>query len=222
MEEMKNLFKFLFLITLAICLSGLSLNCKKQPTESPTPSPSVSQTSRENNLTNLDPTSAVEEIKSNLNTAKQKAVLWQNDAILYSASAKITPMLQLQDVIEIYSFGSGAQPSSWWTISISDRSKNYIRAVIPKEDYLGSSLTPVAEKYWQINFIEAFQIAEKNGGKEWREKLGNNNYQITATLAHGDPKGYLYWTVEYQNSDGSDEKRVQINASNGEVVNQEI
>lgn len=211
---------FLFIIS---ALVGLNLSCKKETTTTPTPSPSESatQTPQKNDLTNLDPTSALEEIKSNYNTAELKATQWQSGAVLYSASAKITPTLDWQDVVEVYTFGSNSQPNFWWTISISVRSKNYIRAIIPKEDYLGSNLRTVTLEYWKINYVEAFQIAERNGGKEWREKQKSTNYQITTTLAHGDPKNYLYWIVEYQNSDGSDKKTVQINAYNGEVVTKE-
>ncbi|TSC90946.1 MAG: Uncharacterized protein CEN92_346, partial [Candidatus Berkelbacteria bacterium Licking1014_96] len=105
-------------------------------------------------------------------------------------------------------------------ISISVRSKNYVRAIIPKEDYLGSNLVPVRTQYFKVNYTQAFQTAETNGGKEWREKEKDSKYQITATLAHGEPKGYLYWLVEYQLTDGSDKKTIQIDANSGEIVNE--
>jgi hypothetical protein len=215
--------KFILFFAIILCFFGLSLSCKKQTTPTPTPSPSTSATETpKNDMTNLDPTTVNDDIKNNYNTAQQKSTQWLPDAAIYSASAKITPTLDLQDVIEVYTYGSKTQAAYWWTFSISVRSKNYVRAIIPKEDYLGSSLQPIMSQYWKINYIEAFQIAEKNGGKEWREKQKNTNYQITATLTIGNPKNYLYWTVEYSNSDGSDKKTVQINAFNGEVVEQSI
>ena len=202
---------------------GLSLSCKKQATPTPTPSSSTSATETpKSDLTNLDSTSAKDEMRNNYNTAQQKASLWLGDAVPYSASVKITPTLDWQDVIEVYTYGSKMQTAYWWTISISVRSKNYVRAIIPKEDYLGSKLQPIPLQYWKMSYVEAFQVAEKNGGKEWRDKQKNTNYQITATLAVGDPKNYLYWTVEYQNSDGSDKKSIQINAFSGETVEQSI
>jgi len=218
-----HVFKVILFFAIILCFFGLSLSCKKQATPTPTPSSSTSATETpKSDLTNLDPTSAKDEMRNNYNTARQKAILWLGDAVPYSTSAKITPTLDWQDVIEVYTYGSKVQAAYWWTISISVRSKNYVRAIIPKEDYLGSNLQPIMLQYWKLNYIEAFQIAEKNGGKEWREKQKNNNYQITATLAMGDPKNYLYFTVDYQKSDGSDEKSVQINAFNGEIVEQEI
>ena len=213
---------FLFL-AITSTLFGLGLSCKKE-TPSPTPTPSASESSQApqaNDLTNLDPSSALSQITANYNTAKQKASSWQPDAALYSASAKITKSLEWEDVVEVYTFGTVRETSNWWTISIAIRSKNYIRAIIPKEDYLGSNLKPIAINYWKISYVEAFQIAEKNGGKEWREK-NKDNYQITATLLHAEPKGYLYWMVEYQIIDGTDKKTVQINANDGEVVEQLI
>ncbi|MCX6811273.1 MAG: hypothetical protein NT039_01070 [Candidatus Berkelbacteria bacterium] len=213
--------KVILFFAIIVSFFGLSLSCKKQATPTPTPSPSESTTQApKNDMTNLDPTSALEEIKNNYTTASQKASQWQSDVALYSASAKIPPSLDWQDTIEVYTFGSQAQPANWWTISISIRSKNYVRATIPKEDYLGSNLKPVMMQHWKINYVEAFQVAEKNGGKEWREKQKDKNYQITATLAVGDPKSYLYWTIEYQDYTGSDKKTIQINAYNGEVVAQ--
>jgi hypothetical protein len=212
--------KYILFSVIILSLVGLSLSCNKStPTPSPSASPSSSTSEApKNDITNLDPNSASDEIKANYQNAVSKATQWQSNSVLYSASAKISPSLDWQDTIEVYTFGSTSQPANWWTISISTRSKNYVRAIIPKEDYLGSNLQPVMLQYWKINYIEAFQIAEKNGGKEWREKQTNTNYQITATLAVGEPKNYLYWTVEYQDMMGSDKKTVQINAYNGEVV----
>ena len=220
---MKNVLRFLILSVLTVFLVGLNLSCKKT-SETPAPSPSVSESQSQapqtDDLTNLDASTALEEITANFNTAKQKAAQWQTDAALYSSSAKITKSLKWEDVIEVYTFGSPAQPAYWWTISISVRSKNYVRAIIPKEDYLGANLVPIRTQYWKINYAEAFQIAEKNGGKEWRDKQKDNNYQTTATLAHGEPKGYLYFLVEYQLADGSDKKTIQIDANSGEVINE--
>lgn len=208
------------LLTISLSFAGLSLNCKKtDTTTTPTPSASEKPTSEQkNDLTNVDPSSFSSEISANLETAKQKAAQWQGDAVLYSASAKITSSLDPEDVIEVYTFGTPAQASYWWTISISTRSKNYVRAIIPKEDYLGSSLVPVRAQFWKISYVEAFQVAEKNGGSDWRGKQ-TQDYQITATLAHGEPKGYLYWTVEYRNNLGTEKKAVQIDANSGEVIN---
>lgn len=218
---MKNVLRFLILLGLATFLVGLNLSCKKTtPSETPTPSVSKSQAPQEDNLTNLDPTSVQEQITANYNTAKQKASSWKPDAVLYSASAKITSSIDFEDIIEVYTFGSTAEPSYWWTISISVRSKNYVRAIIPKEDYLGANLVPTRTQYWKVNYVQAFQTAETNGGKEWREKQKDSKYQITATLAHGEPKGYLYWLVEYQLLDGSDKKTIQIDANSGEVINE--
>lgn len=218
---MKNILKFFILLILSTFLVGLNLSCKKTtPSETPTPSASESQAPQEDNLTNLDPTSVQEQITANYNTAKQKASSWKSDAVLYSASAKITSSLDFEDVIEVYTFGTGSEPSYWWTISISVRSKNYVRAIIPKEDYLGANLVPARTQYWKVNYVQAFQAAETNGGKEWREKQKDSKYQITATLAHGEPKGYLYWLVEYQLLDGSDKKTIQIDANSGEVINE--
>lgn len=213
--------KFIFLLIIIISFAGLSLSCKgdEQSSPSPTASKSPSQT-QEDNLTNLDPASAFEEIVTNYNTAKQKVLQWQSNAVLYSASAKIPQTLDPKDVIEIYTFGSPNSPHNWWSFSISVRSKNYIRAIIPKEDYLGHNLSPLNTKYWKINYIEAFQIAENNGGKEWRAKQ-TQIYQIVCTLAHGIPNNYLYWIVDYSTLSSSDKKSVQINAYNGDVVEQE-
>lgn len=215
---MKNFLKIIILLIITVSFFGLDLSCsKEEPSPSPTETESPTPTSTESDITTIDPDSITEESKSNLSLGEKKAGEWSNGAVLYAVSVKIPSTLSASEVVEVYTFGAPASPYDWWTISISVRTGNYIRAVIPKEDYLGSNLIPIARQYWKTNYVEALQVAEKNGGKEWRESK-QEAVQINETLMHTDPNNYLYWVVDYQTLSGSDKLVIKVNANTGEVV----
>jgi hypothetical protein len=54
---------------------------------------------------------------------------------------------------------------------------------------------------WKSNYIAALQLADKNGGSDWRSK--NTLQSITATLKESADLKKLYWTLEYKGSDSS-------------------
>lgn len=225
MKKIPTFLKILSILIIAAFLVGLDLSCggeeePKQEEEQPEQQEEPKEEEQKNDLTDVDPSGLKSGINSNYELSKEKVKSWKENAKLYSASAKIAPTLDPKDVVEIYTYGSPDWSNWWWTISISARSGNYIRAIIPREDYLGTNLQPVAIKYWDLSYVEAFQIAERNGGKDWREKQ-TELIQTTATLAHSDPSNYLHWVVEYQTISGSEKKSVKINAYTGEVVTSE-
>lgn len=202
----------LALLVLTLALTGLSCNLFKK---NQTVTPAKTNESSSNNLTAADPKSIDNSLASYLNTAKTNAKGWKNDAILYYVSVKLPTDLAPGEANQTYVFGSTNDNNSWWTISIAEKSGKYIRATIPKEDYLGNTILPIKEQYWKINYLEAFQVAEKNGGKDFR--TNNQNALVTINLIQGEPKGWLWWKVEYKA--GNDNlKTIIINPSDSTIV----
>ena len=100
-------------------------------------------------------------------------------------------------------------------ITISEPSSSFIRALVPKSDYLGN-LQQMDTKYWKYNYVTALQLAEKNGGQDWRSK--NTLASVKLTLRHTGANNWLLWIVEY--SSDSDKLTVTLDANSGKVVTQ--
>lgn len=200
----------IFLIS-ALALTGLSCPKNKQSTTSTETTPAVQD------LTNIDSTTVVG-ISGDLTKAKEMAVQWQADAKLYHLAMKLPADLSINNSTETFTFGSDKDTNNWWTISISQKSNKYIRAIIPKEDYLSSGLTPAKLDYLNVNYVKAFQLAETNGGKAFRQK--NATATVTLNLANGQPKGWLWWVAEYKSADG-ETLSVRIDPNLGQVVDEQ-
>ena len=149
--------------------------------------------------------------------AKNKVQEWKTDAVLSAVNIKLPRDLTTNKAIETFVFGSAMDTANWWTFAISESSGKFVRAIVPKEDYLSEVTKPINNQYWKINYLEALQIAEANGGKAFREN--NKETQITLTLAHTQPKGWLWWLVEYKTPEGESLK-VRINAFDKSVVDE--
>lgn len=215
------------LIFVPLFLTGCSLLPKKKQTGStatPTPSVELGAAATEgttagseggSSYLNIDPTSLDATLKESFNLAESKSKLWRQDAQLVHYSVKIPNGFTIGTITETYSYGSTADPFNWWTITISAKNNKVVRALIPKEDYLGTNYGPIPQRFWKINFIEALQLAEINGGSDYRK--GKANVEATATLAISEPKNYLWWAIEYRSSTG-DPYKLLINPSTKEVV----
>lgn len=212
----KTIFYSILLILLVATVTGLG--CKKKTTEEqPSQTPTATSTATTLDLTNALPTSLDELITTNYNLAKQKVLDWHSDATIYVLTIKLPQSLELNNATETYTFGSATDAQSWWTISIAEKTGKIIRAIIPKEDYFGNSLKPMNTYFWKTNYLEAFQLAEKNGGKTFRDS--NQDAEVTLTLSHSEPKGWLWWTVEYKTNTGSNLK-IRINPFDRTIVDE--
>jgi len=222
MPNKKSLFLLAFLIILVVAGFGIYLlTTKKKSTQGQPERPSETTTAgttteneTQEDLSNIDPTSVDSAIKKNLDLATQKALEWRQDAVLVYVQVKLTS-LEPNTGTETYVFDSPSVPNLHFTFTISQQSKRFIRAVIPVEDYLGSGLLPIDQKYWKLNYVSALQTAEKEGGKDFRDKY--LNWTIELNLNRGEPKNWLYWTVDYK-IEGGETLSVKINPYSGEVV----
>lgn len=204
--------KYFLAILLACGLIFMGLSCKKA-----TPAEETTTTTTTEDLTNID-ASTIVGITTDLNTAKEKALEWQEDAALYHLAVKLPADLSTGNATETFTFGSDKDKANWWTISISQKSNKYIRALIPKEDYLGADLTPAKLDYLNTNYVQAFQLAETNGGKAFRQK--NASTTITMNLSNSQPKGWLWWVAEYKAPDG-ETLNIRIDPNLGQVVDEQ-
>lgn len=164
-------------------------------------------------LTNVDPTLYDEPVKSEFATARAKAEEVDPKYQLASISVEIPASLGLKSANSRYIFVKDKDTVNNWTITFAADTGNFIRALIPKDDYIGNP-PAIDTKLWKFNYVTALQITEKDGGKTWRE---NNELRgITLTLKHGDPNNWLSWSVNYQGSSGGFVRK--IDANSGKII----
>lgn len=207
------------LLVLFFSLTGLSCNKKNQNQASPTPTPTSTAPANlaQPNLIDTDP-AAIETIASqNYELAKSKAISWKPDAVVVTAQVKLPADLALNKANETYIFGSASDTVHWWSFSVSEQTGKYIRAIIPKEDYLGTDAKPINVKYWRMNYAKALQLTDKSGGSEFRS--ANPDTQITATLHQAQPNNWLWWEIEYKSA--SSKLILKVNPNDANIVDEQ-
>lgn len=170
------------------------------------------QEKKVSNLTNLDPTDFDDVVKKEYALSNEKALQADPNRKLCAIVVEIGKNLTPEVVNTRYVFAKQGETDNWM-ITISEVSKNYIRALIPKSDYLGD-LPEINSKLWKYNFVTALQLAEKEGGLSWREKNTLNG--ITLTLRHTGANNWLLWIVEYKGENGN--FTLKLDANSGKVV----
>jgi len=174
------------------------------------------------NLLTIDPNTLSTEIAQGKELADTKAKEWQNNAKLVAVQIEVPASLKKTSVSTRYIFNSLGVSTYYWTIALTATNENYVRALIPKEDYLASDLKVILEDFWKINYAQALQATEENGGSTWRET--HNLGGATLVLSRGQPNSWLYWQIEYiaLNTNGErspvDNFKLRINAYTGEVA----
>ena len=209
MNKTKIRFSIVLMLTLSVLLlTGLS--CSKQQTavqETTTPTPTSTETTTAFDLSTVEPGTISTGFATNFASAKEKATAWKGDAKLMNLTIKLPKDLSLNSATLTFVFGSESDPDYWFTLTLSESSGKYVRALIPKTDYLGTAInTPVAEKYWLSNYLQAFQIAETYAGKTIRETYPNT--EVVITLQAAEPKNWLWWLVEYKNTSATTRVRI--------------
>lgn len=165
------------------------------------------------NLTNADPADFAAEIKTEQDLADIKAKAYNPNEALAAIEITIPGNLVPRSGNATYIYDQPKDAANHYTVSIAQATQNFIRAVIPKEDYFGQ-ITPVNPKSYKLKYIEALKVAEKNGGKDFRGK--NTLTELKLTLKNADPKGWLYWFVHYSSDKSAFE--AQVDAFTGRFV----
>ncbi len=212
-------------LVVLVALTGCGLKSSKETDAAQDEASAGSTESTESAATNSDsgtlvtlaPTSVELQLTTNLNRATNAAQVWHDDAVLTYVSVDIPASLAPASGNEVYVFGSASDPLNWWTYSIAQESDKFVRAIIPKEDYLGADVVPVNTQYWQMNYVEALQLAETNGGSSFRSS--HEGTRVTTFLSQRSPRGWLWWSVEYTAPSG-DVFTLLVNPFRGEVVDE--
>lgn len=163
-------------------------------------------------LSNIDPAEYDNVVKTEYASAKEKAESINPNFKLAAIQVSM-PSLSLNSGETRYIFVNDEDKINNWTISFSQSTGNYLRAIIPKDDYMGNPAI-MDTTLWKFNFATAFQIADKNGGSDWRNKNSLNNIELT--LKHNNDKSRLVWIVKY--SGNNSEFIKYIDSSSGNIV----
>lgn len=190
----------LFLILAILFATGYSIwtNRKKNTA---TPAATITQVS-ETDLTNIDPADFNEFTKEELDLAYAKAREIDPDYTLSALEIEIGSTLKPETVITRYIFTSKSDTSHNWMITISAANRQYIRAKVPKTDYLGD-IQPINLQLWKFNYVSALQIAESAGGKYWREGEKDDFQGVILSLKTDSNNSWLVWNAEYKSSESS-------------------
>jgi len=174
------------------------------------------------NLLTIDGDTVEPNQNEKLDFANKKSQQWQSNAKLVAVQVEIPSSLRKDSVSTRYIYSSPSVNYYYWTIAISADNTSYIRALIPKEDYLSSNLDIILNDFWKTNYAEALQIADENGGSDWRET--NALGQVSLVLSRGQPNNYHYWNIEYVAIDEDGQRvdsksyKVKISSYSGEIV----
>lgn len=190
---------------------------KQKKTETPTQTTQTAPQTTVQDLTTLSSSQFDAKIKENLDQAASFAKKWKSDARLVFVQVKLTSLTP-DEGTEVFVFDSPAVADYHFTFTISQKSKRYIRALIPQEDYLGTGLLAIDSKYFKTNYVAAFQTAEGAGGKDFREK--NLDWTIEINLSRGLPNNWLWYNIDYKAESG-DTFSIKINPATGEITKEE-
>jgi len=213
----RPIFFALFAVAVVITLIWSSVSKRHEQKAAEDSTPAVAQTAQITNLTNIDPTDFDTILKDELDLANAKALEANSQYRLAAVEVELPSDLKPSTGTDRYVYISSSDHSNNWLITISQQNSNFVRALIPKGDYLGE-LQEINQKFWKFNYLTALQIAEKNGGLTWRES--NKLQSVKLTLHHTPPKNWLVWDVEYKGDGNSTFKKV-IDANSGQVVEED-
>ncbi len=221
MRILKIIAVLVVIVLIAIIIVwGLSKKTQTQTNQSTSTNNQENSTSQTNNLSNIKPTDYSETLIANLAKAQELAGQWQKNAQLVFLKVQISSDLNLKKITETYVFSSSKAPINYWTIGF-DLEKNYIRAQIPKTDFLqNDNPKKIKTEFWKTDWISAFQKAEVSGGKTFRDKY-KNDLTIVADLTYSKPNDYLYWIVSYNSLSSEDSLQIKVDANSGEVNQEE-
>lgn len=171
-----------------------------------------------NTIIAADAVSEGEISKKRFTTSNEKLVSWS----LYKTNANFTglfitldPKLELNSANEVYVFDSPDDTNNHYTVSLAQSSGNTLRAIIPISDYQGT-LLPIKKEFWQVQYVEALQIAHKNGGQEFIS--ANTVTNVEMKLVRADPKDFLYWVITYHTKDIAKSFTIKVDANDKSVT----
>ncbi|AKM82432.1 TPA: hypothetical protein DD449_05065 [Candidatus Berkelbacteria bacterium] len=174
----------------------------------------VSTTTSGNDFTNQDTKTVTTNTQTNLAKAKVAANAWKSDAYFAGLNFRVPGDLNPLSLSMTYIFGSNEDKDNWFTYSIDAQNK-FVRAAIPKADFLGTDLQPIQEQYWKKSYVDILRTADDNGGTAY--KAQHPEAQTTVTLSQSAPKNWTWYVVEYRGA--TDAQKIRISANDGLIYN---
>lgn len=170
-------------------------------------------TNNSGGLLATDPASFDNALSANFNLAQAKSKEWNKDAVFYGMIVKVPEGFKKDNSTQTYVFGSPKDKFNWWTYTYEEPTKKSFRAVIPKDDLVFDKNAPPAKvEYWKTNYIKALQSAMKDYGI--KTPIG----QTVLTLENTQPKGWLWWSTDFQDQSGKSIKTVLVEPASGQVA----
>lgn len=202
---MKKIASLFLVILLMLVING----CGNTTDTSTTENTNQENTTNTENSTNGQETVVLDYYKVtdktvNLNAAKDRynlankyALQWQADAVLLLVSTKFNNKLSDEGAVDRYLFSSNIRPDLYFAIDIArDNIDRYTRNLVYVEDYaLKSGVMPIPLRYWKTTANEALEIADAQGGAQFRKD--NPNYIVTQVLSLTGGKN-LAWYIVYE------------------------
>lgn len=206
------IFIGMVVIALVIAVIWNFVSSKPQKTNT-TETQTKTEQQEVSNLTNITSSDFDPITRKELEIANAKAIEAKADNLLAAIEINIGSDLQAAGVNTRYIYNAKSDPKNNWMITVSQNSGSFIRALVPKDDYIGEVPT-MNTKLWKYNYVTALQLAEKNGGLSWRES--NTLTGVKLTLRHSGEKNWLLWIVEYSGSSAN--LTIKLDANSGKVV----
>lgn len=214
MDSRQRLVIAIIVVVFLSIVGGVYYYNKSKSSKTTTQNATTTSNQSISNLSNADPTDFDALTKDTYATANSKALEVNKSYKLAAIEVDVDSNLSPDTVISRYIFNSTADKNNNWVITFSSDGSSFVRALVPTADYMGT-LTQMDTSLWKYNYVTALQLAEKNGGLDWR----NNNKldNITLTLKHTGANNWLIWSVVYQGN-SNNKMTIQLDANSGKVV----
>lgn len=157
---------------------------------------------------------AISKAKRDYTEALAKAKDWQPNATLTRVFRVYKGSLSPSEPVPLsFSFGSLAQPTEAFVVEASEQGLTDRKE---KKQPFEINLNPINVGNWEIDPDRALQIAEENGGQQFREShLAGYVVLVQLSQSGNHP---LQWYVRYDTGDASAMRfEVYLNATTGKV-----
>ncbi len=161
-----------------------------------TPTP-VNPSSPESDTTIIASPAVKPEFAARLVEAKAKAKIWQSDARLKAIVVSFKSDEELKNAKENFVFGSSRDLYNWWTMAYSGEHAQTVRALVPREDLLGTTLADIPDEHLLSDYQQAHQLIRAKFGQKLPQQA-----TVSAKLMVGPPQDFLWWTLTYQGTEG--------------------
>lgn len=166
-----------------------------------------------------DPTVIQAQLVRETKEASDFIKLIQPDAVLVLLSTKYINSLSNTFGLSTnyYIYSSPSKPDYYFLVNVPRNGLDPMkRFLMPVQDFeLDFSVLPIPLEYWKVNYAKALQLAEAQGGSNFRSQ--HKTFDVSVILARPAGK-YLNWFITYKATDGSGARlQVQVDSNTGTV-----